>query len=121
MPERIIKFAIAGAAGRMGRRIVALAAAQPELRCVAAIDAPGSEHIGKDAGELAGIGPIGVRVTERAATEYDVLIDFSTRWYGSMCRGMRRGKSADVIGTGQTTSRWGGFGGARLPCSNRRT
>jgi 4-hydroxy-tetrahydrodipicolinate reductase len=74
----IIKFAVAGAAGRMGRRIVALAAADPALKCVAAIDAPGSEFLGKDAGELAGIGPIGVRVSDRAASEIDVFIDFST-------------------------------------------
>ncbi len=62
----------------MGRRIIALAAGQAQWRCVAAIDAPGSEHLGKDAGELAGIGPIGVRVTDCAAGEFDVLIDFST-------------------------------------------
>ncbi|HKQ46671.1 MAG TPA: 4-hydroxy-tetrahydrodipicolinate reductase [Phycisphaerae bacterium] len=73
-----IKIAIAGAAGRMGRRIVALAAVQSDLRGVAAIDSPGSEGVGKDAGELAGIGPIGVRVADRVAAEFDVLIDFSS-------------------------------------------
>lgn len=73
-----VRFAIAGAAGRMGRRIVALAAENPELKCVAAIDAQGSEFLGKDAGELAGIGAIGVRLADRAVGEFDVLIDFST-------------------------------------------
>lgn len=74
----IVRFAIAGAAGRMGRRIVALAAEHANLKCVAAIDATGSGILGKDAGELAGIGPIGVPLVDREAGAFDVLIDFST-------------------------------------------
>jgi 4-hydroxy-tetrahydrodipicolinate reductase len=73
-----INFAIAGAAGRMGRRIIALASADPELQCVAALEASGSSFLGKDAGELAGIGSCGVRVAANVETEFDVLIDFST-------------------------------------------
>jgi len=73
-----IQFAVAGAAGRMGRRIIALAAADSTLRCTAALEGESSPELGKDAGELAGIGPCGIRVSSRIECEFDVLIDFST-------------------------------------------
>jgi len=74
-----ISLAISGAAGRMGRRLIALAGEQPELfRVVAAIDAPASPDQGKDAGELAGIKPLGVPVsTTLGAAHPEVVIDFS--------------------------------------------
>ncbi len=70
---------ISGAAGRMGRRLVALAGEQPELfRVVVAIDSPASVDQGKDAGELAGIKPIGVPISAGLGeTRPDVRIDFS--------------------------------------------
>ena len=46
---------IAGAAGRMGSRIVALARETPDVRVVAALEAPGHPALGRDAGETAGI------------------------------------------------------------------
>jgi len=71
---------VAGAAGRMGNRIVACLAGQPGLRLVAALEAPGHAAIGRDAGELAGIGKTGVNVGADAAAEISrdrVLIEFS--------------------------------------------
>jgi 4-hydroxy-tetrahydrodipicolinate reductase len=71
---------VAGAAGRMGNRIVACLAGQPDLRLVAALEAPGHAAIGRDAGELAGIGKAGVSVSTDAAAEISrdrVLIEFS--------------------------------------------
>jgi 4-hydroxy-tetrahydrodipicolinate reductase len=71
---------VAGAAGRMGNRIVACLAGQPDLRLVAALEAPGHAAIGRDAGELAGIGKAGVNVCADAAAEISrdrVLIEFS--------------------------------------------
>ena len=62
----------------MGQRIVALAHQDPELRVVAALEAPGSSQIGRDAGEIAGIGAIGVPVTDELGHRVDVIIDFST-------------------------------------------
>ena len=56
-------LAINGACGRMGQRLVALAKDDPELAVVAAVDSPNNPHVGRDAGELAGVGPIGVPVT----------------------------------------------------------
>jgi 4-hydroxy-tetrahydrodipicolinate reductase len=72
-----IRLAIVGAAGRMGRRIVALAAEDRAVRVVAAVEGAGHADIGRDAGELAGIPPTGVRVGDRCDAEFDVLIDFS--------------------------------------------
>ena len=72
------KLAVNGAGGRMGRRVVALAAADDAFKLVAAIDSSGAPHIGADAGELAGIGNIGTAVEPQLDRAVDVVIDFST-------------------------------------------
>jgi len=75
-----VDIVVAGAAGRMGNRIVACLAGQSDLRLVAALEAPGHAAIGRDAGELAGIGKAGVSVGGDAAAEISrdrVLIEFS--------------------------------------------
>lgn len=66
-----------GAAGRMGQRIVALAHQDPHLTVAAAIEPPSSPHIGRDAGEVAGIGNIGVPIAAELGPRVDVVIDFS--------------------------------------------
>jgi 4-hydroxy-tetrahydrodipicolinate reductase len=71
------RIAIHGAAGRMGQRLVALAQADPELSLVAAVDAPTHPRLGEDAGVVAGVGPIGVRLGAALETPVDVVIDFS--------------------------------------------
>jgi len=72
-------IAINGACGRMGQRLVALAHEDPELQVVAAVDWAKHPNIGRDAGDLAGIGPIGVPVTGSLPTGINVeaVIDFS--------------------------------------------
>lgn len=74
------KIAIVGACGRMGQRLVALAHEDRELELVAAIDWAKHPNIGKDAGELAGIGRVGLPVVGDLAIDCtpDVVIDFST-------------------------------------------
>jgi len=74
------RIAVNGACGRMGQRIVALAQEDSEIDVVAAVDSPRHPNQGRDAGELAGIGPIGVRVEPALALDIlpDVAIDFST-------------------------------------------
>jgi 4-hydroxy-tetrahydrodipicolinate reductase len=64
----------------MGRRLVALASADSELTVTAAVASPGGKHFGVDAGELAGVGPIGVPVSAELdpAVPVDCAIDFST-------------------------------------------
>jgi 4-hydroxy-tetrahydrodipicolinate reductase len=71
---------INGACGRMGQRIVALAREDADLTVAAALETPESPFIGKDVGEVAGGGPLGVRVSNRIPTEprLNVVIDFST-------------------------------------------
>ncbi|MCL2640339.1 MAG: 4-hydroxy-tetrahydrodipicolinate reductase [Phycisphaerales bacterium] len=95
----MIGLAIAGAAGRMGRRLVALAEEEGALKVVAAMDAV---ELGKDAGTLAGIGAIGVAIAQtlEASPKPDVVIDFSapaaTRSLIAQCVAR---KIAMVIGT----------------------
>lgn len=73
-----IRLTVHGAAGRMGQRIVALAAKDPQLSIISALDSPTSAMLGRDAGELAGIGKLGVPVTSQLLSSTDVIIDFST-------------------------------------------
>jgi 4-hydroxy-tetrahydrodipicolinate reductase len=74
-----IRVAIHGAAGRMGQRLVALTATDKELALAAAIDSPGHARLGEDAGALAGVGTLGVKLSDQvpAADGCDVVIDFS--------------------------------------------
>src|SRR5262245_45200979 len=64
----------------MGCRVIALVHADPELELVGAITHASHPALGRDAGEVAGIGPLGV-VLEPACTqtlpEAEVIIDFS--------------------------------------------
>jgi 4-hydroxy-tetrahydrodipicolinate reductase len=72
---------VAGAAGRMGSRIVACLAETPELRLVAALEAPGHRALGADAGDVAGTGRLGAAIGADAVavlTGDRVLIEFST-------------------------------------------
>jgi 4-hydroxy-tetrahydrodipicolinate reductase len=77
MMDSAIRVGINGAAGRMGRRIAALAHQDPGLTVGAALEAANSPSMGEDIGELAGVGPIGVAVTQELTDRVDVLIDFS--------------------------------------------
>jgi 4-hydroxy-tetrahydrodipicolinate reductase len=74
------RIAILGAGGRMGRALVrAVAAAQPSAKLAAAIERPGSDVAGQDAGVVAGIGSAAVPVTTGlpAAGAAEVWIDFT--------------------------------------------
>jgi len=68
---------ISGAAGRMGKRLIALASQAKDFNIVAAVDRTDHPDIGKDAGILAGIERTGVELTDKFDTKSDVLIDFS--------------------------------------------
>ena len=61
-----IGVVVCGAAGRMGRLLVALAG-ESGLRVAGAIEATGHPALGRDAGEVAGAGACGVRLTDDAA------------------------------------------------------
>jgi 4-hydroxy-tetrahydrodipicolinate reductase len=73
-----ILLGIAGAAGRMGRRLIALAAEQPDVfTLTTAIDAPNCPDLGKDAGTLAGAAPAGVALTATLVGNPQIIVDFS--------------------------------------------
>ncbi|TWU13685.1 4-hydroxy-tetrahydrodipicolinate reductase [Symmachiella macrocystis] len=72
-----LKIGVNGAAGRMGRRIVALVHEEDGLEVGAALEYSACPHLGADAGELAGVGHIGVPVTSELGDRVDAVIDFS--------------------------------------------
>ncbi len=75
------RVAIIGASGRMGKNLIAAVDQTEGLKVSAAIERPESSLIGSDAGELAGIGKLGVSIVgsiESAVDDFDVLIDFTT-------------------------------------------
>ena len=70
------RIVIHGAAGRMGQRLIALAAADPQWEIVGALESASHPQLGKDAGEIAGVGPLQLPLAS-ALPEADVVIDFS--------------------------------------------
>ncbi len=74
----VLKIGVNGAGGRMGQRVVALAAADKGLVVKAAYESAASPNLGRDAGELAGIGKVGALVAADVVEHVDVVIDFST-------------------------------------------
>ncbi|HEV7734840.1 MAG TPA: 4-hydroxy-tetrahydrodipicolinate reductase [Candidatus Binatia bacterium] len=71
---------VCGAAGRMGRMLVALGREDAWLRVAGAIEAPGHPRLGEDAGAVAGGGPLGVAITADLAAicrPEHVVIDFT--------------------------------------------
>lgn len=77
----MVKVIVAGAAGRMGSRLVALLRESAELTPAGAVECKGHPSVGKDAGEVAGCGRIGVVIQDdfsAALAHGEVGIDFST-------------------------------------------
>ena len=74
----ITRIAIHGAAGRMGQRLVALAGADHELKLAAALDSPRHPRFGQDAGVAAGVGELGLAISDKLTAQVDVVIDFSS-------------------------------------------
>lgn len=75
-----MKLVVLGAGGRMGRSLISAISEINGATVAAAIERPGAEVIGSDAGELAGIGPLGVAVTddvEAAFAKADGVVDFT--------------------------------------------
>jgi 4-hydroxy-tetrahydrodipicolinate reductase len=75
-----INICVAGAAGRMGQRLVALSQEDPELKLVYAVEAPGHAALGKDAGLVCGLGrELGVLVERglRPESDIEVILDFT--------------------------------------------
>jgi len=77
----MVRIVVAGAAGRMGSRIIALSREYPELKLVGAFEKKGHDAIGRDIGLIVGIGETGIRLSDslRAFVDHaDVIVDFTT-------------------------------------------
>lgn len=74
MPQQL---AIHGAAGRMGKRLIALGSQDADFQIVAAIDNSNHPALGQDAGAVAGVDPLGVQLSAQWPERVDVAIDFS--------------------------------------------
>ncbi len=76
-----MRVAIIGASGRMGKNLIDAVNQAEGLSVSAAIERPDSSLIGADAGELAGVGKLGVAIVgdlNAVVGDFDVLIDFTT-------------------------------------------
>ena len=79
------RIGVVGAGGRMGRMLIEAVLKGEGVVLGAAFDVPGSQAIGKNAGELVGL-PADVLITDDVAAglkQIDVLIDF-TRPQGTL-------------------------------------
>ena len=99
----MIRIAIPGAAGRMGRTLIEACQRSEGLQLGVATERVGHDLVGSDAGLVAGVGELGVAIgseLESVAEQFDVLIDFTipaaSLQHLEICR--RHGKRM-VIGT----------------------
>lgn len=76
----MLKVAVLGATGRMGRTLTRLIAASDDLQLVGAATEPDHPLIGQDAGAVAGVDPLQIVVTDQldaALADSRVVIDFT--------------------------------------------
>ena len=76
-----MRLIVVGAAGRMGRTLVRIISEMPGVTLAGAIEREGAAEIGRDAGDLAGVGANGIAVTADALPVFakaDGVLDFTT-------------------------------------------
>lgn len=76
----MVKAIVAGAAGRMGKRIIHMIGGSKEVALAAAFEKPGHAAVNQDAGRVAGLGALGIKVAgslREVAAQGEVLIDFT--------------------------------------------
>ena len=81
MSDDPMKLVVVGAAGRMGQTLIRVIASTEGAVLHAAVERPGSPAIGRDAGEMAGLGANGVLVTDDPLTAFvtaDGVLDFTS-------------------------------------------
>ncbi|MGL9760366.1 MAG: 4-hydroxy-tetrahydrodipicolinate reductase [Symbiopectobacterium sp.] len=98
-----IRIAVAGVGGRMGRQLIQAVSQMEGAVLGAALERGGSSLVGVDAGELAGLGALGIIVQDvlaRVRDDFDIFIDFTlpkgTLAHLTFCR--QHGKGM-IIGT----------------------
>ncbi len=75
-----MRLAVAGATGRMGRTLARIIHETPGVTLGGGLERSGSEFVGRDFGELAGLGILNVPLTDQAPelfTRIDGIIDFT--------------------------------------------
>src|SRR6516225_5568051 len=75
-----MKIAIAGAAGRMGQMLIRQIEHTPGCTLAGAIEGANSNSLGRDAGEVAGVGAKGVKIVSDAGAAIgaaETVIDFT--------------------------------------------
>ena len=79
-PTGSMGLVVVGAAGRMGLTLIRTIAEIDGVHLVGAIERPGSDALGKDAGELAGLGSNGILITDDALPAFakaEGVLDFT--------------------------------------------
>jgi len=81
MNDAAMKLVVVGAAGRMGQTLIRLIHSIEGVRLHAAVERVGSPFVGKDAGEIAGLGPTGVIIGDDALNAFldaEGVLDFTS-------------------------------------------
>lgn len=98
-----MRLVVVGAGGRMGRALIRAVVEAEGVEVVAAIEQEGAAVLGRDAGELAGTGSLGVPVTDdplSAFAKCDGVLDFTvpaaTLWFAELAA---QARIVHVIGT----------------------
>src|SRR5262245_38551152 len=76
-----MRIAVLGAAGRMGQALTRMLAATPGCAVAGGIEAKGSSELGRDIGEVAGLAPRGIPITDDPLPVFarvDGVLDFTT-------------------------------------------
>jgi len=77
----MLRIAVAGAAGRMGRTLARVIHEIDGFALVGGLEAAGSAHVGEDMGTLSGLGDVGALITDdplELLREVDAVLDFTT-------------------------------------------
>jgi len=98
-----MRLAVMGAAGRMGGALIRAVHESPQCMIAGGTEAPGAENVGTDLGELAGVGPLGVHVTDdplELFTRCEGILDFTSPEASTEYAGLAaQGRIVHVIGT----------------------
>jgi len=76
-----MKIAVLGAGGRMGQALARVLAETPGCALAGGIEAKGSPYVGRDIGEVAGLEPVGIAITDDPLPVFaavDGVLDFTT-------------------------------------------
>jgi len=103
-----VKICMAGAAGKMGRKIIELATQNEKTEIVGALEYSECPLLGQDAGIVAGCGELGVKITAdmtEATKNCDVIIDFTgcEPTLNNLDKYIESGKAVIIASTGFTS------------------